>query len=153
LRLGDALAGESCAVGDVETLDDEGKMAVTRQDIHNRRCQRFAPAAQARRQGHVRRADAGRVAGAEPRATDRARHEAGDELVGDSTAITSYANVMKGVVVKLTKVLEDGRQQLVGLELAPDPAGRLDGEEHQVTAEAALRRRGFASCRGALSSR
>jgi CRP/FNR family transcriptional regulator len=70
------------------------------------------------------------------RSTHRARHDAGDELVGDSTEITSYANVMRGVV-KLSKVLEDGRQQLVGLQFAPDFLGRLFGLESPVTAEAA----------------
>jgi CRP/FNR family transcriptional regulator len=70
------------------------------------------------------------------RHTHKARHEAGEELVGESTEITTYANVMSGVV-KLSKMLEDGRQQLVGLQFAPDFLGRLFGQEHQLTAEAA----------------
>ena len=64
------------------------------------------------------------------------RAEHGDELIGDSTEIRSYANVMRGVV-KLSKVLEDGRQQLVGLQFAPDFLGRLFGHESVLTAEAA----------------
>jgi len=70
------------------------------------------------------------------RTTHKVRHEAGTELVGDTTEIRSYANVMRGVV-KLTKVLEDGRQQIVGLQFAPDFLGRLFAHENAVTAEAA----------------
>jgi CRP/FNR family transcriptional regulator len=70
------------------------------------------------------------------RHTHKARHAPGSELIGDSTEIRSYANVMKGVV-KLSKVLEDGRQQLVGLQFAPDFLGRLFATESAVTAEAA----------------
>ncbi len=43
---------------------------------------------------------------------------------------------MRGVV-KLTKVLENGRQQVVGLQFAPDFLGRLFGRQNAVTAEAA----------------
>ena len=68
--------------------------------------------------------------------THKARHTAGDELIGESTQTTSYANVMRGVV-KLTKGLEDGRQQVVGLQFAPDFLGRLFSTESNVTAEAA----------------
>jgi CRP/FNR family transcriptional regulator len=68
--------------------------------------------------------------------THKARHKEGEELIGEQTEIRSYANVMRGVV-KLSKVLEDGRQQVVGLQFAPDFLGRLFGQESQVTAEAA----------------
>ncbi len=70
------------------------------------------------------------------RHTRTARHGAGEELLGESTAAQSYANVMRGVV-KLTKMLEDGRQQIVGLQFAPDFLGRLFASESTVTAEAA----------------
>lgn len=70
------------------------------------------------------------------RATHKARHQPGTELVGESTQVQSYANVMRGVV-KLSKVLEDGRQQIVGLQFAPDFLGRLFSAENPVSAEAA----------------
>jgi CRP/FNR family transcriptional regulator len=70
------------------------------------------------------------------KSTHKARHQPGAELVGESTEVQSYANVMRGVV-KLSKVLEDGRQQVVGLQFAPDFLGRLFSEENLVTAEAA----------------
>lgn len=68
--------------------------------------------------------------------TRKSRHHPGDELVGESTEVVGYANVVRGVV-KLSKVLDDGRQQLVGLQFAPDMLGRLYGTEHLITAEAA----------------
>jgi CRP/FNR family transcriptional regulator len=43
---------------------------------------------------------------------------------------------MRGVV-KLTKVMADGRQQIVGLQFAPDFLGRPFIEESAITAEAA----------------
>ncbi len=70
------------------------------------------------------------------RSTHKALHRAGTAIVGEGQEVHSYANVMNGVV-KLSKVLEDGRQQLVGLQFAPDFVGRLFGEESAVTAEAA----------------
>lgn len=70
------------------------------------------------------------------RATHKARHAAGTELIGESTPTAAYANVMRGVV-KLTKGLADGRQQVVGLQFAPDFLGRLFSSESAVTAEAA----------------
>lgn len=70
------------------------------------------------------------------RYTHMSHHDAGSELIADDTEITSYANVMRGVV-KLSKMLEDGRQQVVGLQFAPDFLGRLFGLQHQMAAEAA----------------
>lgn len=63
-------------------------------------------------------------------------HTSGDQLIGDNTEIHSYANVMRGVI-KLTKTLEDGRQQVVGLQFAPDFMGRPYAAENQIGAEAA----------------
>jgi CRP/FNR family transcriptional regulator len=70
------------------------------------------------------------------RHTHKARHEAGATLTADGTEIASYANVMAGVV-KLSKVLEDGREQVVGLQFAPDFLGRIFGRENAMNAEAA----------------
>jgi len=66
----------------------------------------------------------------------RTHLDAGETLLADAMPITSYANVLRGVV-KLTKVLEDGRQQVVGLQFAPDLLGRLFAPESRVSAEAA----------------
>jgi len=60
---------------------------------------------------------------------------AGDVLLQENGPIRSYGNVMRGVL-KLTKTLADGRQQIVGLQFAPDFVGRLHHEESPVRAEA-----------------
>lgn len=70
------------------------------------------------------------------RHTRRVHHDAGEELLADAQPIISYGNVLRGVV-KLSKVLEDGRQQVVGLQFAPDLLGRLFASESRVSAEAA----------------
>ena len=66
----------------------------------------------------------------------RVRRPAGEVLLSDAAPIDSYGHVLRGVV-KLSKVLEDGRQQVVGLQFAPDLLGRLFARESRVTAEAA----------------
>lgn len=106
-----------------------------RQDIHNSTVPALCQSCEARHNGLC-----GALEGAELLALSRhtkvTRHSAGTELIADDTEITSYANVMKGVV-KLTKMLEDGRQQVVGLQFAPDFLGRLYGKQSRVSAEAA----------------
>ncbi len=47
-----------------------------------------------------------------------------------------FANIMQGVI-KLTKTLADGRQQIVGLQFPPDFIGRIYAEETPYFAEAA----------------
>lgn len=66
------------------------------------------------------------------------KHKAGegDELIGDAERIESYSNVLSGVV-KMTKTLPDGRQQIVGLQFAPDFLGRPFKAESDINAEAA----------------
>lgn len=66
------------------------------------------------------------------------KHKApqGEELVADAEHVARYSNVMAGVV-KLSKTLADGRQQIVGLQFAPDFVGRPFRTESAVTAEAA----------------
>ncbi|MGX9575359.1 Crp/Fnr family transcriptional regulator [Mesorhizobium sp. f-mel] len=60
----------------------------------------------------------------------------GTELIGDAEPIETYSNLLSGVV-KLTKVLGDGRQQIVGLQFAPDFLGRPFKSESEINAEAA----------------
>jgi CRP/FNR family transcriptional regulator len=64
------------------------------------------------------------------------RVRGGTELIGDADRIDSYSNVLSGVV-KLTKTLSDGRQQIVGLQFAPDFLGRPFRAESALDAEAA----------------
>lgn len=70
------------------------------------------------------------------KSSSRHRLAEGTEVIGDAEAIEGYSNVLSGVV-KLTKALSDGRQQIVGLQFAPDFLGRPFGEESDLGIEAA----------------
>ncbi|MEM8750540.1 MAG: Crp/Fnr family transcriptional regulator [Pseudomonadota bacterium] len=48
----------------------------------------------------------------------------------------TFSNILSGVV-KLSKLMEDGRQQIVGLQFAPDFMGRPFADNNDVTMEAA----------------
>jgi len=61
--------------------------------------------------------------------------KAGTELFADADRVTTYSNILAGVV-KLTKILEDGRQQIVGLQFAPDFMGRPFQSKRSINAEA-----------------
>ena len=62
--------------------------------------------------------------------------ERGEELVGDAEAVTTYSNILTGVA-KLSKTMPDGRQQIVGLQFAPDFLGRPYDQESRLNVEAA----------------
>ncbi|WP_041320947.1 Crp/Fnr family transcriptional regulator [Hyphomicrobium denitrificans] len=67
-----------------------------------------------------------------------ARHRTvpqGQAIVGDQDRVLSFANIISGVV-KLTKTLCDGRQQIVGLQFASDFIGRpfRDRSAYEATA-------------------
>jgi CRP/FNR family transcriptional regulator len=68
--------------------------------------------------------------------TTRKRVNAGSEVYGQGENVSSYANILKGVI-KLSKMLNDGRQQIVGLQFAPDFMGRPFSRESSLSAEAA----------------
>ncbi|MGE0846336.1 MAG: Crp/Fnr family transcriptional regulator [Flavobacteriaceae bacterium] len=70
------------------------------------------------------------------RHTTRRAFAAGTELRREGDSVTHYSNVLSGVV-KLSKLLEDGRQQIVGLQFAPDFVGRPFARNESLAAEAA----------------
>lgn len=106
-----------------------------RQDIHNSDVPVLCRSCEVRHRGLCGALDPDQLLTLS-RHTRMVRRPAGDELIADDTEVTRYANVMRGVV-KLSKMLEDGRQQVVGLQFAPDFLGRLYGEQSRITAEAA----------------
>ena len=110
-------------------------MQPVRNDIHNSTLPVLCQSCESRHQGICGALTAEQLSGL-ARHTRRVHHDAGDELLADAEPITSYGNVLRGVV-KLSKVLEDGRHQVVGLQFAPDLVGRLFAQESRVTAEAA----------------
>jgi CRP/FNR family transcriptional regulator len=62
--------------------------------------------------------------------------ESEQELMAVGEDIHRYSNILSGVV-KLTKMMSDGRQQIVGLQFAPDFLGRPFRRQSDVVAEAA----------------
>jgi len=106
-----------------------------RLDIHNSDVPLLCQSCEARHNGMCGVLDPAELT-ALSRTTRVVRHEPGTELAAEAEPVSSYANVMRGVV-KLSKTLEDGRQQIVGLQFAPDFLGRLFTRSSAVTAEAA----------------
>lgn len=110
-------------------------MQTVRKDIHNSEVPVLCQSCEARHQG-ICGALNGEQLMTLSKSTRRVRKQPGEELMADAMPISSYANVLRGVI-KLSKVLEDGRQQVVGLQFAPDLLGRPFAAESRVSAEAA----------------
>ena len=110
-------------------------MQPVRNDIHNSDLPILCQSCESRHQGMCGALTAEQLTRL-AKHTRRTHHHAGEELLADAMPITGYGNVLRGVV-KLSKVLEDGRQQVVGLQFAPDLLGRLFATENRVAAEAA----------------
>ncbi|MHA6298205.1 Crp/Fnr family transcriptional regulator [Devosia sp. CAU 1758] len=110
-------------------------MQTLRKDIHNSGDPILCQSCEARHQGICGALNAEQLLTL-AKSTRRVRKAAGEELLADAMPIVSYANVLRGVI-KLSKVLEDGRQQVVGLQFAPDLLGRPFAAESRVSAEAA----------------
>lgn len=66
----------------------------------------------------------------------RAKFERGQTILGDREPPEFLANIVSGVV-KLTKLLPDGRQQIVGLQFKGEFLGRPFSARNPFTAEAA----------------
>lgn len=106
-----------------------------RQDIHNAGVPVLCEACEARHRGICGALSPDQLLGLS-KTSSKQKIEAGAELVGDQETIDHYSNVLGGVV-KLTKTLSDGRQQIVGLQFAPDFLGRPFRSESAINAEAA----------------
>lgn len=110
-------------------------MDMTRRDIHNSEIPALCRSCEVRHKGMCGALTPDELTQLS-RHTRQVAQAPGEELVGESTDVAAYDNVMRGVV-KLSKTLEDGRQQIVGLQFAPDLVGRLFATESPITAEAA----------------
>lgn len=107
-----------------------------RKDIHNSDIPTVCAACEARHGGVCGTLTADQLLDLSRHSTRR-RVAPGREVVGQGEMTDSYANIISGVV-KLSKVLADGRQQIVGLQFAPDFMGRPFTRESALTAEAAI---------------
>lgn len=106
-----------------------------RQDVHNSDIPVLCQPCEARHRGLCGALDPMQLV-ALAKNSSKHRIEPGVELIGDSESVESFSNVLAGVV-KLTKTLSDGRQQIVGLQFAPDFIGRPFKIESALNAEAA----------------
>ncbi len=106
-----------------------------RVDIHNSDIPLVCHACEARHRGVCGALDARQLVELS-KTSSRHTVDPGTELVGDAEAVHTYSNILSGVV-KLTKTLSDGRQQIVGLQFAPDFLGRPFRSESSLNAEAA----------------
>lgn len=68
--------------------------------------------------------------------TNRYKVENNDVISSPDESIKNFANILSGVV-KLTKLMSDGRQQIVGLQFAPDLIGNPFIKNSTITAQAA----------------
>lgn len=62
--------------------------------------------------------------------------ESEQQIAYEGETTVRYSNVLRGVV-KLSKLTADGRQQIIGLQFAPDFVGRPFSKENDVAVEAA----------------
>ncbi len=68
--------------------------------------------------------------------TRRRKIAHGETISFEDDEVVDYANIVSGAV-KLTKLLSDGRQQIVGLQFAPEFIGKVFAEKVPVSVEAA----------------
>jgi CRP/FNR family transcriptional regulator, anaerobic regulatory protein len=111
------------------------KQASVRRDIHNSDVPVLCRACEARHRG---------ICGvlSETQLLELSKHtikhtfEAEKQLASDGEKLERYSNILKGVV-KLSKLTADGRQQIVGLQFAPDFLGRPFSAQSDVEIECA----------------
>ncbi len=108
---------------------------VERKDIHNSDIPIVCQSCEARHRGIC-----GALSGEQllvlSKYTSRTTFKSSEQLVPEGGDVERYANILSGVV-KLSKLLIDGRQQIVGLQFAPDFLGRPFKTKSKTTAEAA----------------
>ena len=109
-------------------------MNTPRKDIHNSDVPKLCQSCDVRHKGMCGALNANELVDF-AKFTRVVKVSAGDVLLQEQGPIRSYANVMRGVL-KLTKTMADGRQQIVGLQFAPDFVGRLHQDESPVRVEA-----------------
>lgn len=105
------------------------------QDLHPSEVPVLCVACDARHRGVCGALDADQLTTLSKTSTKK-RLKTGMELIGDTETVKGYANILSGVV-KLVKSLPDGREQIVGLQFAPDFLGRPFQDDSVVSAQAA----------------
>lgn len=110
-------------------------MSTQRKDIHNSEVPLVCRSCEARHRGVCGALDEQQLIQLSKH-THRTKHEPEEELFAAESSSTHYSNVLRGVV-KLTKLMPDGRQQIVGLQFSPDFLGRPFEKTNRLDAQAA----------------
>jgi CRP/FNR family transcriptional regulator, anaerobic regulatory protein len=108
---------------------------IFRQDVHNSEVPLLCSSCEARHQGICGVLSPVQLVELSKHTT-KSTYSADTEITAAGQPISRHSNIMRGVV-KLSKLMVDGRQQIVGLQFAPDFLGRPFAKETMVTAEAA----------------
>lgn len=106
-----------------------------RQDVHNSETPVLCQSCEARHKGICGVLSPGQLVELSKHTT-KTSFAADTEIVAVGQPVTRHSNIMRGVV-KLSKLMADGRQQIVGLQFAPDFLGRPFAKETMLTSEAA----------------
>ncbi len=106
-----------------------------RQDVHNSETPVLCQSCEARHKGICGVLSPGQLVELSKHTT-KTSFAADTEIVAVGQPVTRHSNIMRGVV-KLTKLMANGRQQIVGLQFAPDFLGRPFAKETMLTSEAA----------------
>lgn len=106
-----------------------------RQDIHNSEIPLICQACEARHKGVCGALSPIQLTELSKHTTITV-HEHSNALHSADQEQGHYSNILSGVA-KLTKLLPDGRQQIVGLQFAPDFLGRPFSKQNNVIVEAA----------------
>ncbi len=106
-----------------------------RQDIHNSDIPALCRACEARHKGVCGALNTEQLIRLN-KVTRQEIIKSGEELITEKEQNNRYANILRGVA-KLSKLMEDGRQQIVGLQFAPDFLGRPFSSVSDVSIEAA----------------
>jgi CRP/FNR family transcriptional regulator, anaerobic regulatory protein len=93
-----------------------------RQDIHNSEVPVLCQSCEARHRGICGALSPPQLVELSKHTQKHNYHEA-VHLASDGDPVERYANILRGVV-KLSKLTSDGRQQIIGLQFAPDFLGR-----------------------------
>lgn len=109
--------------------------AALRPDIHTARVPRLCRACEARHRGICGALDPAELLRL-GRTSTRQTYAAGTTLIAAGERAEHCSNILSGVV-KLSKLLADGRQQVVALQFAPDFVGRPFAGDSDVLVEAA----------------
>lgn len=109
--------------------------APVRLDVHNSEVPLVCRSCEARHKGICGALDPQQLVHLSKHTTKHT-YASDDEMASAGSDVQRYSNILRGVV-KLSKLMTDGRQQIVGLQFAPDFIGRPFRNQSDLTAEAA----------------